>query len=117
MVPGAKPLSINEVRLSKDDDEDRDRHRSNDKRHSSNDSTNDKVTDENLQKNGAAKKGNAKVDNHIGMCKLFVNKNNFCLSLISFDEYNTRIIPNSNKAEDIDREGSSTCKIAKSTSV
>jgi len=68
LVPGAKPLSINEVRLSKDDDEDRDRHRSSDKRHNSNDSTNDnKVTDENLQKNGAAKKGNAKVDNHIGM--------------------------------------------------
>jgi protein required for attachment to host cells len=79
LVPGAKPLSINEVRLSKDDDEDKDRHRSNDKRHSSNDSTNDnKVTDENLQKNGAAKKGNAKVDNHIGMhiCKLFVNEIN-----------------------------------------
>ncbi|XP_012219527.1 apoptotic chromatin condensation inducer in the nucleus [Linepithema humile] len=66
LVPGAKPLSINEVRLSKDDDEDRDRHRSNDKRHNSNDSTNDsKVTEENLQKNGAAKKGNAKVDNHL----------------------------------------------------
>jgi len=77
LVPGAKPLSINEVRLSKDDDEDRDRHRSNDKRHNSNDSTNDnKVTDENLQKNGAAKKGNVKMDNHIGMCirKLLVNK-------------------------------------------
>ncbi|XP_018397096.1 PREDICTED: apoptotic chromatin condensation inducer in the nucleus isoform X2 [Cyphomyrmex costatus] len=65
LVPGAKPLSINEVRLSKDDDEDRDRHRNNDKRHNSNDITYDKATDENLQKNGAAKKGNGKVDNHI----------------------------------------------------
>lgn len=66
LVPGAKPLSINEVRLSKDDDEDKDRHRSNDKRHNSNDSTNDnKITDENLQKNGTAKKGNGKTDNHI----------------------------------------------------
>lgn len=68
MVPGAKPLSINEVRLSKDDDEDKDRHRSNDKRHNSSDSTNDnKITDESLQKNGTAKKGNGKADNHIGM--------------------------------------------------
>ena len=67
-MPGAKPLSINEVRLSKDDDEDRDRHRSNDKRHNSSDITYDKITDENLQKNGAAKKGNGKVDNHIGKC-------------------------------------------------
>ncbi|XP_039307393.1 apoptotic chromatin condensation inducer in the nucleus isoform X2 [Solenopsis invicta] len=65
LVPGAKPLSINEVRLSKDDDEDRDRHRSNDKRHNSSDIMNDKAMDENLQKNGAAKKGNGKVDNHI----------------------------------------------------
>ncbi|XP_071626084.1 uncharacterized protein Acn isoform X1 [Temnothorax longispinosus] len=64
LVPGAKPLSINEVRLSKDDDEDRDRHRSNDKRHNSSDITNDKATDENL-KNGATKKGNGKIDNHI----------------------------------------------------
>lgn len=67
-MPGAKPLSINEVRLSKDDDEDRDRHKSNDKRHNSSDITNDKVTDENLQKNGTAKKGNGKIDNHIGTC-------------------------------------------------
>lgn len=66
LVPGAKPLSINEVRLSKDDDEDKDRHRSNDKRHNSSDSTNDnKITDESLQKNGTAKKGNGKADNHI----------------------------------------------------
>lgn len=66
-MPGAKPLSINEVRLSKDDDEDRDRHKSNDKRHNFSDNTNDnKMMDENLQKNGAAKKGNAKIDNHIG---------------------------------------------------
>lgn len=65
-MPGAKPLSINEVRLSKDDDEDRDRHRSNDKRQNSGDSASNKMTDENLQKNGTAKKGNGKVDNHIG---------------------------------------------------
>lgn len=67
-MPGAKPLSINEVRLSKDDDEERDRHRSNDKRHNSSDIINDDAIDENLQKNGAAKKGNGKVDNHIGTC-------------------------------------------------
>lgn len=67
-MPGAKPLPINEVRLSKDDDEDRDR-RSNDKRHNLSDIINDnKMTDENLQKNGTAKKGDGKIDNHIGMC-------------------------------------------------
>ncbi|XP_012534243.1 apoptotic chromatin condensation inducer in the nucleus [Monomorium pharaonis] len=65
LVPGAKPLSINEVRLSKDDDEDRDRHRSNDKWHNSSDIINDRAADENLQKNGTAKKGTGKIDNHI----------------------------------------------------
>lgn len=65
-MPGAKPLPINEVRLSKEDDEDRDRHRSNDKRYNSSDNISDKTADENAQKNSAAKKGNGKVDNHIG---------------------------------------------------
>lgn len=70
IVPGAKPLSINEVRLSKEDDDDRDRHRSNDKRYNSSDNTGDnKTADESAQKNSAAKKGNnGKVDNHMGTC-------------------------------------------------
>ncbi|CAK9821415.1 Apoptotic chromatin condensation inducer in the nucleus [Anthophora retusa] len=67
LVPGARPLSINEVRLSKDDDEDRDRYRVNEKWHNSSEGVNDnKSGDESIaQKNGAAKKGDAKIDNHI----------------------------------------------------
>ncbi|XP_076749793.1 apoptotic chromatin condensation inducer acinus isoform X1 [Xylocopa sonorina] len=67
LVPGARPLSINEVRLSKDDDEDRDRYRVGEKWHNSSEGVNDnKSGDENItQKNGAAKKGDAKIDNHI----------------------------------------------------
>ncbi|XP_054012106.1 apoptotic chromatin condensation inducer in the nucleus isoform X1 [Hylaeus anthracinus] len=67
LVPGARPLSINEVRLSKDDDEDRDRYRAGDKWYNLNDGLNDnKSGDEALmQKNGAAKKGDGKIDNHI----------------------------------------------------
>ncbi|XP_050479238.1 apoptotic chromatin condensation inducer in the nucleus isoform X1 [Bombus huntii] len=67
LVPGARPLSINEVRLSKDDDEDRDRYRVSEKWHNSNDGINDnKSGDENImQKNGATKKGDPKIDNHI----------------------------------------------------
>ena len=67
LVPGARPLSINEVRLSKDDDEDRDRYRVNEKWHNSNEGANDdKSGDESLlQKNGGMKKGDAKIDNHI----------------------------------------------------
>ncbi|XP_043579764.1 apoptotic chromatin condensation inducer in the nucleus isoform X1 [Bombus pyrosoma] len=67
LVPGARPLSINEVRLSKDDDEDRDRYRVSEKWHNSNEGINDnKSGDENImQKNGATKKGDPKIDNHI----------------------------------------------------
>lgn len=66
LVPGAKPLSINEVRLSKDDDEDRDRYRGNDKWHNSSDELDDNKTNDDLaQKNGATKKGDGKMDNHI----------------------------------------------------
>lgn len=62
-------MSINEVRLSKDDDEDRDRFRVSEKWHNSTEGVNDnKSGDENiLQKNGATKKGDPKIDNHIGM--------------------------------------------------
>lgn len=68
-MPGARPLSINEVRLSKDDDEDRDRYRVNEKWHNSNEGANDdKSGDENLlQKNGGTKKRDTKIDNHIGI--------------------------------------------------
>ncbi|KAK9304578.1 hypothetical protein QLX08_004020 [Tetragonisca angustula] len=67
LVPGARPLSINEVRLSKDDDEDRDRFRVSEKWHNSTEGVNDnKSGDENImQKNGATKKGDPKIDNHI----------------------------------------------------
>ncbi|XP_003700784.2 apoptotic chromatin condensation inducer acinus isoform X2 [Megachile rotundata] len=67
LVPGARPLSINEVRLSKDDDEDRDRYRVTEKWHNSNEGANDnKSGDEALvQKNGGTKKGDTKTDNHI----------------------------------------------------
>ncbi|XP_076182594.1 apoptotic chromatin condensation inducer acinus isoform X1 [Ptiloglossa arizonensis] len=67
LVPGARPLSINEVRLSKDDDEDRDRYRAGEKWYNSSEGMNDnKSGDEILmQKNGAAKKGDGKMDNHI----------------------------------------------------
>ncbi|XP_076629986.1 apoptotic chromatin condensation inducer acinus isoform X1 [Colletes latitarsis] len=67
LVPGARPLSINEVRLSKDDDEDRDRYRAGEKWYNSNEGMNDnKSGDEILmQKNGTAKKGDGKIDNHI----------------------------------------------------
>lgn len=67
-MPGARPLSINEVRLSKDDDEDRDHYQISEKWHNSNEGVNDnKSGDENIQKNGTAKKGDAKIDNHIGI--------------------------------------------------
>ena len=67
LVPGARPLSINEVRLSKDDEEDRDRYRTGEKWHNSSDGVNDNRSgDESVtQKNGAAKKGDGKIDNHI----------------------------------------------------
>ncbi|XP_076244444.1 apoptotic chromatin condensation inducer acinus [Calliopsis andreniformis] len=66
LVPGARPLSINEVRLSKDDDEDRDRYRASEKWNSSDGVNDSKSGDEGVtQKNGAAKKGDGKIDNHI----------------------------------------------------
>lgn len=68
LVPGARPLSINEVRLSKDDDEDKDRYRVSEKWHNSTEDVNDNQSDDesNAQKNGATKKGDTKIDNHIG---------------------------------------------------
>ncbi|XP_012249462.1 apoptotic chromatin condensation inducer in the nucleus isoform X2 [Bombus impatiens] len=76
LVPGARPLSINEVRLSKDDDEDRDRYRVSEKWHNSNEGINDnKSGDENImQKNGATKKGDPKIDNHIARRKISIVK-------------------------------------------
>ncbi|XP_060820392.1 apoptotic chromatin condensation inducer in the nucleus isoform X2 [Bombus pascuorum] len=76
LVPGARPLSINEVRLSKDDDEDRDRYRVSEKWHDSNEGINDnKSGDENImQKNGATKKGDPKIDNHIARRKISIVK-------------------------------------------
>lgn len=60
-------MSINEVRLSKDDDEDKDRYRTGEKWHNSSEGANDKSGDEGVtQKNGASKKGDGKIDNHIG---------------------------------------------------
>ncbi|XP_078041711.1 apoptotic chromatin condensation inducer acinus isoform X1 [Augochlora pura] len=69
LVPGARPLSINEVRLSKDDDEDRDRFRANEKWYNSNEGVNDNKSDSEsvTQKNGTAKKGDGKVDNHMAV--------------------------------------------------
>ncbi|XP_011304605.1 apoptotic chromatin condensation inducer in the nucleus [Fopius arisanus] len=58
LVPGAKPLSINEVRLSKDDEEDRDRGRK-DKRQVMNDG-------DTLKANSEIKNDISK-DNHIGV--------------------------------------------------
>ncbi|XP_066587793.1 apoptotic chromatin condensation inducer in the nucleus isoform X2 [Prorops nasuta] len=67
LVPGAKPLPINEVRLSKDDDEEKETHNDIEKWHSINSSTGETVNkDENTQKNGTAKKGDGKTDNHLG---------------------------------------------------
>ncbi|XP_076182596.1 apoptotic chromatin condensation inducer acinus isoform X2 [Ptiloglossa arizonensis] len=76
LVPGARPLSINEVRLSKDDDEDRDRYRAGEKWYNSSEGMNDnKSGDEILmQKNGAAKKGDGKMDNHIARRKISIVK-------------------------------------------
>ncbi|XP_076630012.1 apoptotic chromatin condensation inducer acinus isoform X2 [Colletes latitarsis] len=76
LVPGARPLSINEVRLSKDDDEDRDRYRAGEKWYNSNEGMNDnKSGDEILmQKNGTAKKGDGKIDNHIARRKISIVK-------------------------------------------
>ncbi|XP_076645756.1 apoptotic chromatin condensation inducer acinus isoform X2 [Halictus rubicundus] len=76
LVPGARPLSINEVRLSKDDDEDRDRFRTNEKWYNSNEGANDNKSDNEsvTQKNGTAKKGDGKIDNHIARRKISIVK-------------------------------------------
>ncbi|XP_017886156.1 apoptotic chromatin condensation inducer in the nucleus isoform X2 [Ceratina calcarata] len=76
LVPGAKPLSINEVRLSKDDDEERDRYRVSEKWHNSSEGVNENKSDEEsiAQKNGASKKGDAKIDNHIARRKISIVK-------------------------------------------
>lgn len=59
MVPGAKPLSVNEVKLTKDEDEKE--HRKN-----KNEITGDhKSKHDSTSKNDSSKKGD-KADNHIG---------------------------------------------------
>lgn len=63
LVPGAKPLSINEVRLSKDDDDERDQ-KGNGKWFDE-DINDPKSKDILAQKNGAAKKGDLQIENHI----------------------------------------------------
>ncbi|XP_015428849.1 PREDICTED: apoptotic chromatin condensation inducer in the nucleus isoform X2 [Dufourea novaeangliae] len=76
LVPGARPLSINEVRLSKDDDEERDRYRANEKWYNSNEGPNDNKSDDEsvAQKNGTLKKGDGKIDNHIARRKISIVK-------------------------------------------
>ncbi|XP_043274879.1 apoptotic chromatin condensation inducer in the nucleus isoform X2 [Venturia canescens] len=65
LVPGAKPLPINEVRLSKDDDEERDRRNQREKRYSTSESgTEHKSRDDEKPKNAESKK-DSKGDNHI----------------------------------------------------
>ncbi|XP_046621049.1 apoptotic chromatin condensation inducer in the nucleus isoform X1 [Neodiprion virginianus] len=68
LVPGAKPLSITEVRLSKDDDEPRERRKEREKRRSiSADATEPRVSEDiAMTKNENTKKGDLKHDNHIG---------------------------------------------------
>lgn len=85
-MPGAKPLSINEVRLSKDDDDERDQK---DNEKWLNDDINDqKPKDILAQKNGAAKKGDGKVDNHIGTKLYFIdNLHNYLITRSYYIEF------------------------------
>lgn len=64
IVPGAKPLSITEVRLSKDDDDERESRRE----RRQNDTAIDKGKDM------ADKKSDAKQDNHIGKKKMLTDE-------------------------------------------
>ncbi|XP_015601915.1 apoptotic chromatin condensation inducer in the nucleus isoform X2 [Cephus cinctus] len=76
LVPGAKPLPINEVRLSKDDNEDRERRKDRDKRHMSVDSVGDyKIREDGTQqKSEATKKSDSKMENHIARRKISIVK-------------------------------------------
>ena len=68
MVPGAKPLSVNEVKLTKDEDEEKE-HRKN-----KSEFTNDqKLKTEVVLKNDVAKRGETKMDNHIGNANVFIS--------------------------------------------
>lgn len=87
MVPGAKPLSINEVKLTKDDDEDR---KQRNKRHpSSEDDDEENRSNDDSTRNGAIKKGNLL----------------FNLTLMQTIFYNVFNL-NSYKKENINSEGS-----------
>ncbi|XP_012262538.2 apoptotic chromatin condensation inducer in the nucleus [Athalia rosae] len=69
LVPGAKPLSITEVKLSKDDDEEKERrNKEREKRHSISDDTGErKVKEEGTAiRNESLKRGDLKHENHIG---------------------------------------------------
>lgn len=62
-MPGAKPLPISEVRLSKDDDEERNRRKDREKRYSSI----DRPVERSKEDIDPAKVDTVKNDNHIGM--------------------------------------------------
>lgn len=68
MVPGAKPLSITEVRLSKDDDDGKSKRREREKLYSiSEDHREEKIRDDGTGANSEReKRGDLKHDNHIG---------------------------------------------------
>ncbi|XP_043463719.1 apoptotic chromatin condensation inducer in the nucleus [Leptopilina heterotoma] len=67
LVPGAKPLSITEVRLSKDVEEEQFRDKSRDK-HNTSDSNGEYIVREETiaSKNEGSRKGDTKADNHMG---------------------------------------------------
>lgn len=67
LVPGAKPLSVNEVRLSKDDDDERDRRNQREKRYSTSESgTEHKPREDGEKPKNSESKKDAKGDNHMG---------------------------------------------------
>lgn len=67
-MPGAKPLSVNEVRLTKDEDDEREH------RKSRSDSTSDHKPRRDSVSKSESKQSEAKMDNHIGnVLTLFYN--------------------------------------------
>lgn len=68
LVPGAKPLSITEVRLSKDDEDEQISGKDRERKHNTSDSNGEyTVREETIaQKMEGPRKGDAKADNHIG---------------------------------------------------
>ena len=68
MVPGAKPLSITEVRLSKDDEDEQSRDKDRDKKLITTDNNGEYTVREDTvaQKVEGPRKGDSKTDNHIG---------------------------------------------------